>query len=102
MTTTIAVVFNCSLKHNAYTQSISSSIAGLMEMSFKLVIRLDVCVMGQMVRSWLAFRRGRVEPLQDAEMPPSEERKAPSVSCWTQLRNVFRLRYTRDLCSCVL
>jgi len=50
----------------------------------------------QMVRSWLTFRRGRVEPLQDAEMQTSEE-KTPSVSCWTQLRSVFRLRYTHDV-----
>jgi len=44
-----------------------------------------------MVRSWLAFRGGRVEPLQDAEMQPSEQ-KSTFVSCWTQLRSVFRLR----------
>jgi len=45
-----------------------------------------------MVRSWLAFRGGRVEPLQDAEMQPSDQKTA-SASCWTQLRSVFRPRY---------
>jgi len=87
------------IKH-VRTQSSRSYIVSLI-MSFKIIIRLDVFVMGQMVRSWLAFRRGRVDPLQDAEMPPSDERKTPSVSCLAQFRNVFRLRYMRHLCYCV-
>ena len=40
-------------------------------------------------------RRGRVEPL-DAEMQTCEQ-KTPSVSCFAQLRRVFRPRYNSSI-----
>jgi len=47
-----------------------------------------------MLRGLVAFRHGRVEPLQDAEL----QKTTQSVSCSAQLRNVFRPTYVRPTC----